>query len=168
MFSTFTGNSRRPRNVNLSGGAGNPFANTSWSPSAASNATKTVSNAQADRERRHAERQRQKAATKIQKTWRGHKDRTLTANQRRIAFDRLYSAYSQDEGPVRVNLAFTLILAFASSKPTEDDVRRLVQYAADIESMPGSLPLPPQHISRLSRLFTVITGALDKTIGSSL
>ncbi|KAM0525755.1 hypothetical protein ACHAPE_000466 [Trichoderma viride] len=102
MFSTFTGSSRRPRNVNLSGQTSNPFSNTTWSPSAASNATKTVSDAQADREKRQVERRRLKAASQIQKTWRGYRSRSTLKEQRRNDFDLVYKSLSDADAIQRL------------------------------------------------------------------
>ncbi|KAH7157800.1 hypothetical protein B0J13DRAFT_617863 [Dactylonectria estremocensis] len=160
MFSTFTGNSRRPRNVNLSGQAGNPFANTSWSPSAASNANNTVSNAQADREKRHAERQRLKAANKIQQTWRGHKARSSLRNFRRASFDELYSSTSAEETAQRLPQAFTLLLSFFTCH-RNDDIRRLELYARDTETV-DLLSIAPAtvHRSRVQRLVRFLVEAL--------
>ncbi|KAK7402393.1 ubiquitin-protein ligase (E3) [Neonectria punicea] len=163
MFSTFTGNSRRPRNVNLSGQAGNPFANTAWSPSAVSNATKTVSNAQADREKRHAERQRLKAAGKIQQTWRGHRTRTRLRESRRAAFDELYSSVPAVHPTQRLPQAFTLLLSFFTSRRS-DDIRRLTRYAHDSESVDLQAIAPPGiHHSRVQQLVRLLVEALDTT-----
>lgn len=166
MFSTFTGNSRRPRNVNLSGGAGNPFANTSWTPAAASNATKTVSNAQADRERRHTERQRQKAAGKIQKTWRGHRSRKATANERRAAFDQLFDV-SGGNTVAKLPSAFNLLLAFSTTNPSKEDVARVVRFALDVSSVDlGQIAAPETHSSRWNRLVDVLVGALRTVVAT--
>lgn len=161
MFSTFTGNSRRPRNVNLSGGAGNPFANTSWSPSVVSNTTKTISDAQADRERRQAERQRLKAAGTIQRTWRGHKDRTLVANRRRAAFDELYESNTTSGTSQRLQTAFSLLLGFYRSN-NGDDFERLFLYAADTQAVDVQ-QLYPSNIStsRLRRFVQLLTRSLE-------
>lgn len=167
MFSTFTGNSRRPRNVNLSGGAGNPFANTSWTPSAASNATKTVSDAQAERERRQLERQRQKAALKIQKLWRGHKIRTETANAQRHTFDLLYSSNSATDASIRLPQAFNLLICFCSPTRNTDDVQRLLTYAVDAASVEIRHIAPSTiHFSRITRLVQLLVAGLDTAIAS--
>lgn len=134
MFSTFTGNSRRPRNVNLSGSTGNPFANTSWSPSVVSNATNTVTNAQADREKRQAERNRLKAAAKIQRTWRGHRERRILREHRRSEFDKLYSPSSFVRLERRRVFAPSLLLSFFSPR-RNDDIHRLICYARDADSV---------------------------------
>lgn len=159
MFSTFTGNARRPRNVNLSGAAGNPFSNTSWSPSVASNPTKAVTNAQADREKRHADRQRLKAAGQIQRTWRGHKERTQTSDARRAAFDRLYDSHSGSEHAPsdRLHFAFNLLLAFFSPY-RYDDVARLVAFTSDCESIRvEDIPPTKAHPSRMMRFAQILT-----------
>lgn len=71
MFQTFTGNSRRPRQVNLSGRNQNPFAK-HGSPQGSSN---TVAVAQQNRLERQQERARVQAVTNLQRTWRGYKAR---------------------------------------------------------------------------------------------
>ncbi|KAF4969767.1 hypothetical protein FZEAL_10170 [Fusarium zealandicum] len=166
MFSTFTGNSRRPRNVNLSGSTGNPFANTSWSPAAVSNATKTVSNAQADREKRQAERVKLKAAGKIQRIWRGHRTRAALRESRRAAFDELYSSASNRGPDERLPQAFALLLSFFSLR-RNDDIQRAICYAHDTESV--DLPkIAPSGVypSRIEQLIRLLVEALDKSVSA--
>ncbi|GAB0131688.1 E3 ubiquitin-protein ligase [Epichloe bromicola] len=165
MFSTFTGNSRRPRNVNLSGQAGNPFVNTSWSPAVVSNATKTVSDAQAQREKRHLERQRLKAAGKIQSTWRGHQTRCSLANGWRAAFDDLYrSSASHLTVAERLPLAFNLLLSFFSQR-SFDDLQRAYMFAKDCESAHIEHIAPRGiHVSRLTRLTDILTYTLGAVV----
>ena len=159
MFGTFTGNSRRPRNVNLSGQVGNPFANTSWRPSAASNATKAVSDAQAEREKRQAERQRLKAAGKIQRTWRGHRARVGIAESRRAAFDQLYETQEASETLQRLPLAFNLLLSFFDRK-RNDDLRRVYLFVSDAETVDLDKIAPVQaHPSRMHRLTKILLEA---------
>src|ERR1700680_4464473 len=88
MFQTFSGRSRRPRQVNLSGQNLNPFAASSWSPSA-SGTQKTVANAQQEREQRRQERERLNASKRIQRTWRGHRSRRQLADSRRALWDEI-------------------------------------------------------------------------------
>lgn len=158
MFSTFTGNSRRPRNVNLSGSAGNPFANTSWTPAVASNTTKTVSDAQADREKRQAERLKLKAAARIQRTWRGHQARSRLADHRRDEFDKLYASGNSHGRPRQ---AFETLLSFcAPTKP--DDVRRLVQYTTDAADADLEAVFPEKtHPSRIRRFVALLVASLQ-------
>ncbi|KAG6002600.1 hypothetical protein E4U21_002944 [Claviceps maximensis] len=154
MFSTFTGNSRRPRNINLSGQAGNPFANTSWSPAVVSNTTKTVTDAQAEREKRHLERQRLKAAGRIQRTWRGHLTRRNLADGRRAAFDNLHHSHSILAE--RLPLAFNLLLLFFSRR-IPDDIHRVYAFAMDCESAHVEHITPRGvHPSRLTTLTDIL------------
>ncbi|KAG5992819.1 hypothetical protein E4U54_003543 [Claviceps lovelessii] len=154
MFSTFTGNSKRPRNINLSGQAGNPFANTSWSPAVASNTTKTVTDAQAEREKRHLERQRLKAAGRIQRTWRGHLTRRTLADSRRAAFDNLYRSHSIVAE--RLPLAFNLLLLFFSRR-TPDDLHRVYVFVKDCQSAHVDQIAPRAiHPSRLAILTDIL------------
>jgi ubiquitin-protein ligase E3 C len=80
MFQSFTGSSRRPRQVNLSGRNPNPFATASSSrPSFASPvAQNTLAVAQQERLARQQERDRLNAARRLQRTWRGYKSRMET------------------------------------------------------------------------------------------
>ncbi|CAG8260828.1 unnamed protein product [Penicillium salamii] len=83
MFQSFTGNSRRPRQVNLSGRSNNPFAAfPGGSPSRpaphAANPESAVANAQRERALRQLERNRQNASRTVQRVWRGHRSRTAT------------------------------------------------------------------------------------------
>ncbi|KJZ73217.1 hypothetical protein HIM_07414 [Hirsutella minnesotensis 3608] len=162
MFSTFTGSSRRPRNVNLSGQTGNPFANTSWSPSLASNATKTVSDAQAEREKRQAERQRLKAAGKIQKTWRGHRSRRILADDRRVTYDQMLRCLADNTTESLSQLPFVLdlLLAFFSRRKA-DDIRRALIFAHNCDSVGLDKVLRSgAHISRQSRLLDVLISSI--------
>ncbi|KAG6039535.1 hypothetical protein E4U41_002463 [Claviceps citrina] len=162
MFSTFTGSSRRPRNVNLSGQASNPFANTSWSPAAVCNATKTVSDAQAEREKRHLERQRLKAAGRIQRTWRGHQTRRNLADGQRAAFDNLY--LSPSTVAERLPLAFNLLLLFFSRRAL-GDLNRVYMFAKDCESAPVEHIVPPgTRLSRLTALADILIYSLSTVV----
>ena len=164
MFSTFTGNSRRPRNVNLSGQTGNPFANTSWSPAVVSNATKTVSNAQADREKRQAERLRLKAVGEIQRTWRGHRARRTLRESRRAAFDELYTTASSCRSGERLPVAFRLLLSFFSCR-RNDDVQRLILFARDSETVQLQDIAPKGvHPSQIQRLVQILVETLHRGV----
>ncbi|EXL78461.1 ubiquitin-protein ligase E3 C [Fusarium oxysporum f. sp. conglutinans race 2 54008] len=164
MFSTFTGNSRRPRNVNLSGTTGNPFTNTSWSPSAVSNTTKTVSNAQAEREKRQADRAKLKAAGKIQRIWRGYKTRAELKESQRNAFDALYKSGPRQNPCERLPKAFGLLLSFFSLR-RDDDIQRAICYAHDTESVDLEAIAPSNvHPSRVGCLVQLLLQALDKSL----
>lgn len=159
MFSTFTGSSKRPRNVNLSGQVSNPFSNTSWSPSVVSNATKTVSDAQADRERRQAERQRLKAAAKIQKTWRGYRTRSSLKELQRAEFDDIYKSSTESSATGRVALAFKPILSFFTARRA-DDLRRLSHFIRDYDTILAQQLKEPSTLNgRLKKLMDILVQA---------
>lgn len=129
MYSTFSGSSRRPRNVNLSGQNTNPFA-TAWTPSAASSVNKTVSHAQAERQQRQQERDRLKAAGNIQRVWRGYKSRKYLKQSQR---ETLQALYGQDGG-TNVRVAHdALLLLFTVFRPSyEPDQRILSAFLSDL------------------------------------
>ncbi|KAL7924694.1 hypothetical protein ACQKWADRAFT_255352 [Trichoderma austrokoningii] len=161
MFSTFTGSSRRPRNVNLSGQASNPFSNTSWTPSAASNATKTVSNAQADREKRQAERRRLKAASQIQKTWRGYRLRSALKEQRRNEFDLVHQSLSNADAFQRLCISFPLLLSFFSAAHA-GDMQRLILFINDCNNVSlQQLIDASRDTPQLQKLMVVLVQALN-------
>lgn len=164
MFSTFTGNSRRPRNVNLSGQVSNPFSNTSWTPSAVSNATKTVSDAQADREKRQAERRRLKAASQIQRTWRGYRSRSTLREQHRHDFDLVYQSLPDSEVSQRIYASFPLLLSFFSANRA-GDMQRLFLFVNDCNSISlQQFNDASRHPSRLQTLMVVLVQALGVSV----
>lgn len=75
MFQTFSGSSRRPRQVNLSGSNQNPFKKSA------------VAAAQEERAQRQHERDRLQAAKLLQRTWRGHTVRRNVNNGLRQVWD---------------------------------------------------------------------------------
>ncbi|CAK7233862.1 ubiquitin-protein ligase (E3) [Sporothrix curviconia] len=132
MFPTFSGNSRRLRNVNLSGQRhSNPFTAHSLSPGTGSGASKTVANAQAGRRQRQQERDELKAARSIQRTWRGHQARRNTKARHRQALAELYDSGSSLSPEVRVAVAFPLLMAAFDTRKT-DDARFLCMLVEDL------------------------------------
>ncbi|KAI4125056.1 MAG: hypothetical protein LQ338_004478 [Usnochroma carphineum] len=104
MFPSFTGSTRRPRQVNLSGRNSNPFAASTTSRQSPSTNTpqNTVAHAQAERVLRQQERRRPPAATAIQRSWRGHRDRRkIKENWRREwdAWEEADPTWSRDPRP---------------------------------------------------------------------
>jgi len=81
MFQTFTGTSRRPRQVNLSGRTKNPFATSGQGQPA-------VAAAQQERERRQRERDKLQAVRLLQRTWRGSSCRRKIKDKWREEWDR--------------------------------------------------------------------------------
>jgi ubiquitin-protein ligase E3 C len=90
MFQSFTGSSRRPRQVNLSGRNVNPFAASSASTRQSPHGhgpQNTLAIAQQERLLRQQERERLSSARVLQKTWRGHLSRRATRNAWRVEWD---------------------------------------------------------------------------------
>ncbi|KAK2599683.1 hypothetical protein N8I77_011416 [Diaporthe amygdali] len=132
MFPTFSGNSRRPRNVNMSGQKNlNPFAATSWTPTSSSSASKTVADAQAERNKRQLGREKLKAAQSIQRTWRGHTARRSLKDQRRGTLDALYNDRSHADSRTTASEALPLVVA-ALDPRRPDDRTRLERFAQDL------------------------------------
>ncbi|KAI8965333.1 hypothetical protein F5Y11DRAFT_344493 [Daldinia sp. FL1419] len=168
MFPTFTGTSRRPRNVNLSGQRNaNPWATSSWSPSG-SGASKTVAQAQVEREKRQRERDELNAAKRLQRVWRGCKDRQSLKQICREDFDALYHRTLDYDPSTRVIAAFPLIrILFDPSRA--DDQKRLDLLVQDLVGLNSASSL--DHISPNSwdRLAVLIVRALEgRPVSSSL
>ena len=92
MFQSFTGNARRPRQVNLSGRSNNPFAafpggSSSRSAPHATNPESAVANAQRERALRQLERNRQTASRTVQRVWRGYRSRMTTHKSWKLEWD---------------------------------------------------------------------------------
>ncbi|RYP76986.1 hypothetical protein DL769_003521 [Monosporascus sp. CRB-8-3] len=165
-FSTFSGSSKKPRNVNLSGQRTNPWAATSWSPSS-SGASKSVAQAQAEREKRHRERQELNAATRLQRLWRGHRDRQLVKQRCREDFDALFNQPVPHSPSSRVDLAFPLLLAlFDPSR--HDDQHRLDLLVQDLAGT-GSVSTASKQTASTAwdRLAQLLVRALEKRPASS-
>jgi ubiquitin-protein ligase E3 C len=166
MFPTFTGSSRRPRNVDLSGQRKtNP-----WAPTAQSGASKTVAQAQAERERRHREREELTAVRRLQKVWRGHRDRRQLRDLRRQEFDALYQPpILPQDAHHRINHAFSLLLAILVPARS-DDQQRLDLFISDLLSL-SSMPAGPLDLAIFSpaewdRLARLLVRALEKYTAS--
>ncbi|KAI0176520.1 hypothetical protein GGR52DRAFT_365485 [Hypoxylon sp. FL1284] len=134
MYPTFTGSSRRPRNVNLSGQRNtNPWATSSWTPST-SGASKTVAQAQAEREKRQREREELNAAKRLQRVWRGHRGRQSFRQACRKRYDALYGQPIDHDSSRRVTVALPLLLFFFDPVQA-DDQRRLELFLRDLASL---------------------------------
>lgn len=130
MFQTFSGSSRRPRQVNLSGQNINPFAASSWTP-AASGTQQTVANAQQERQQRQQERERLNASRRIQRIWRGHKARRELADSRRTVWDETEAARPGSEPDSALTGQLRLLVAFFSAR-RHDDLERLINLSQRI------------------------------------
>ena len=135
-FTTFTGSSRRPRNVNLSGQPSNPnpFASSSWNRPG--DPSRTVVQAQVERQKRQQERERLQSAKTIQRVYRGSVARAKTREMHRAQFDDSYTESPMTgvkaDAAVRVDRALPhLIRAFRLSN--KQDVDRLSRLCDDLE-----------------------------------
>lgn len=121
MFSTFTGNSRRPRQVNLSGRNPNPLA----SASSAKGQAAALASAQQDRIQRQKERHRQVAAKLLQRIWRGYTVRKKLRGELRIKWDAVESSNSSQRESIDENLS-----PYESDDESFSQVQRLLRYAS--------------------------------------
>ncbi|KAI0009202.1 hypothetical protein F4779DRAFT_617898 [Xylariaceae sp. FL0662B] len=160
MFPTFTGTSRRPRNVNLSG----QRTTNLW---ATDGASKTVAQAQADRERRQRERDELAATKRIQRVWRGCKERQNFKEKCREEYDALYHQPASHEPSRRLPNALLLLLALFDPSQASDQQRLdlFAQELASLDSAPNNFDLfKPSSWDRLARL---LVGALERRSSSS-
>lgn len=89
MIPTFSGNSKRARNVNLSGRiTQNPFAKIGSNVPAVGTQN-AIAAAQQDRVARQQERERREAASRIQKSWRHYSEDIAGKNAKRRQWDEL-------------------------------------------------------------------------------
>lgn len=91
MFTSFTGNSRRPRQVNLSGRTNNPFAPYPFGRQNphGPGPQNTLAIAQQERQHRQLERDRLGACRVVQRTWRGYWSRKTTHADWRAEWDTI-------------------------------------------------------------------------------
>jgi ubiquitin-protein ligase E3 C len=163
MFQSFTGNSRRPRQVNLSGQEPNAFAGWGSSPTA-SGIQKTVAVAQAERQHRQQERDRLNATKRIQRTWRGHRSRRNLASMRRQEWDDLENNGDEQDSliPFKANQQLRLLLAFFNADNPRD-IGRLSRFGDRLlkASKEGYL-LERDKRPQLFRLANIILASLAR------
>lgn len=141
MFHTFTGSSRRPRQVNLSGRNNNPFAQTTSSQTPHN----AVAQAQQERKLRQLERDKLQAAKILQKSWRGYAKRKEVKDDFRRAWDEqefvLDTASMETNGvpahPNAVLEQLRLLVRFASPSD-DDDVERVQQFTKRLYRLAGN------------------------------
>ncbi|ETS77880.1 hypothetical protein PFICI_09942 [Pestalotiopsis fici W106-1] len=155
MFPSFTGNSKRPRNVNLSGQRStNPWATSGWA-APPSGASQTIANAQAEREKRQRDREQVAASKRIQRVWRGRKVRRQVQSQFRKDWDDLYL----QDGDVkdRITRALPLLSAFFDAS-NDGDQARLDGLVQDLSSVRDLMLEENQR----QRLASTIVSALEQ------
>jgi ubiquitin-protein ligase E3 C len=127
MYQSFTGQSRRPRQVNLSGRPSNPFAAASQNAGPQS----TIASAQHERLQRQLQRERIQASGRIQRVWRGHRARRRAfqswreiwdAAEEQPCSDGVYA--SAEESLSQLNR----LLLFYSPNKEPSDIKRLGWY----------------------------------------
>ena len=139
MYQSFTGQSRRPRQVNLSGRPSNPFA--AANPNAGPQST--IASAQHERLQRQLQRERIQASSRIQRVWRGHRARKRAFKSWREIWDaaeeepRSHGVYaSAEESLSQLNR----LLLFYSPKKEPSDVKRLGWYGMKQMSTSEKVP----------------------------
>jgi ubiquitin-protein ligase E3 C len=157
MFQTFSGSSRRPRQVNLSGQNVNPFAVNPFGASA-SGTQKTVAHAQQERQQRQRERERLNASKRIQRVWRGHRVRKELAESRRFSWDSVEAQGSGRDVSVE---QLRLLVAFFDSR-RKDDLQRLITLSLRIANVGFEVVLGREGVQPLlARLAHVTVDALQ-------
>ena len=163
MYQSFTGSSRRPRQVNLSGKKPNPFAATTSGPGP----QQALQTAQQDRAQRQQQRAELNAARSLQKTWRGFSSRRRSRQAWRrqwdVAQEQAVNAgrYASAEESLA---AASLLLSFYSPRD-DSNVQRLLRYgqlqadttAAQVDCSQGPWPMAYLRLERscLSTLDTL-------------
>ncbi|KKA28862.1 hypothetical protein TD95_000291, partial [Thielaviopsis punctulata] len=146
MIPTFSGNSRRPRNVNLSGRKNSKFLS-AWAPSSGFGRSDTLTKAEESRKKRQLEKKTLEAAQTVQRIWRGARVREDLRALRRDAFDSIYRQSPPGSGSVN-DLTGRLLAASpiicAAFQPSEQDLKRIVLLSRDM------LTLGPQGLAELS------------------
>ncbi|KAL1594583.1 ubiquitin-protein ligase (E3) [Paraconiothyrium brasiliense] len=129
MFTSFTGNTRRPRQVNLSGRKTHAFGSTG----SGSGSQAALDRAQQERAQRQRERETQQAAKTIQRVWRGHRSRGEVSGLLRQEWDAVEgqtaaSSASRPYSSEKEALSqLQCLLRFANMRK-EDDLDRIRQF----------------------------------------
>jgi ubiquitin-protein ligase E3 C len=161
MFQSFSGNSRRPRQVNLSGQNVNPFAASGWA-STVSGTQKAIAAAQAERQQRQQERLRLNSAKRIQRTWRGHKIRRELAESRRQTWDAMENdRFPYSSEPEYLEEKLRLLLTFFNYQNPED-INRLSRFSDSLLKASQDECLGEELRPRLLKLSQIILAALGK------
>ncbi|KAF1836157.1 hypothetical protein BDW02DRAFT_567357 [Decorospora gaudefroyi] len=161
MFTSFTGNTRRARQVNLGGKKTNPFG----PPGSGAGSQAALDRAQQERAQRQRERDTLNAARRIQRVWRGHSARRRVADDVRRAWDQAEqsesapqtaAAYGSEEAALT---QLQRLLRFASTR-NDQDLRRIHHYAARQAATVQRLSIAssgpwPSACFRLQRLLLV-------------
>ncbi|CCU76869.1 IQ and HECT domain protein [Blumeria hordei DH14] len=132
MFQTFSGSSRRPRQVNLSGQNLNPFATTPtpWA-TPVSGSQIIVANAQQKRLKRQQEREQLRSAIRIQRVWRGYRSRREVDDLRRKEWDDLEINQGGFDLDSRLLAQIKLLVSFYR-QTRKDDLKRIKRLSSNV------------------------------------
>ena len=188
MFQSFTGNSRRPRQVNLSSRTANPFSPTPSKrhPPSGSGAQAAIALAQQERIQRQLDRGRITASSTIQRVWRGHRTRKAVRKLWRDEWDKIEGERNPDYDPVPDGSSDTCLsppysdvsvcigqlkalLHFLEARNL-DDAKRLAYFAKCLQNTVegvSSLPVEDEWTLMLSRLASTSLNVLS-TSGATL
>lgn len=136
MFQSFTGNARRPRQVNLGARNNNPFTaypSTRQTPGHASGTQNTLAVAQQERLLRQQERDRLGATRLVQRAWRGYRGRKTTHGAWRTKWDNVEQGRSGaslefDGLAEQTGLVLEAPVPYASADECLSQLRLLVQF----------------------------------------
>lgn len=115
MFTSFTGNTKKPRQVNLSGRKTHAFGSTG----SGGGSQAALDRAQQDRAQRQRERETQKAAKAIQRVWRGHRSRRRVGGLLRDEWDAVESLAAGSAEPT----------PYSSEEEALSQLHRLLRFA---------------------------------------
>ncbi|KAF2799261.1 hypothetical protein K505DRAFT_371092 [Melanomma pulvis-pyrius CBS 109.77] len=171
MFTTFSGSTRRPRQVNLSGRKAHAFG----SPGTGAGSQAALDRAQQERAQRQRERDTLKAAKTLQRVWRGYSARQEVANLLRSEWDGAEGS-SQPAAPYSsVEEALTQLqrlLRFANTRHEKDlsRIRRVgFRQLETVRSLgfPSGGPWPRAYLQLQRIVLTVLERRSRLTTASS-
>ncbi|KAF2812292.1 E3 ubiquitin-protein ligase NEDD4 [Mytilinidion resinicola] len=128
MFTTFSGSTRRPRQVNLSGRGSSGFGNIG----SGSGSQAALDRAQQERQQRQRERDRLRAAKLLQRAWRGHSTRQGIRKELLQQWDVIEDSVEQPQPYASEAEALgqlQRLLNFVQTR-NEEDIRRVRHFGA--------------------------------------
>lgn len=167
MFTSFTGNTRRPRQVNLSGRKTNPFG----TPGTGAGSQAALDRAQQERAQRQRDRDTLNAANKIQRVWRGHASRRRVADYLRQEWDAFEKADTVYDEKAALSQLHRL-LRFASTR-SDQDIERIRHFGDRLQSVHElrdghGAALWPSALLSFEKLLLAALQRRDKSSRSSL
>jgi ubiquitin-protein ligase E3 C len=181
MFTNFSGNSKRPRNVNLGGRKTHAFG----SSGSGAGSQAALDRAQQDRLQRQREREELKAAGTIQKVWRGHASRQQLASLLRQEWDAAEGSHATQQGTPapyssegEAHAQLQRLVRFVNTRNQEDVIRIRHFTSRQVEtvrklSLKASGPWPSAYLRLETMTLTIIErqvkgSASSEQVASSL